>query len=358
MHYLWKDEINVIPKPNHCGTLAWTRCWHSLGLALFFTLGIFLTDTNASSPQLIKAASQEGKVVYYHTMSITDADKVTKAFNKKYPDIRVELMRTTKEKLITRLLAEDSAGRTIADAVSVNDVVMHLLRIKGILGKYDNPEAAAYGPEFKDRNGYWTGLYGASAVLVYNTKLVKPTDVPKSWDDLLDPKWKGKMGMDGSKWEWFAAQLQIMGREKGLAFMSKLAAQDLQYRTGLILLAELTGTGEFPLTVYSYAGEVEELMARGAPLAWVPFPPVFMNLIGVGPTAKAPHPNAAKLLVEFLTSKEGQTVISNRGPVRADVSADPPRLTQGIKFFTLKPEIAEKYQEYEALFFKTFGIRQ
>jgi iron(III) transport system substrate-binding protein len=109
--------------------------------------------------------------------------------------------------------------------------------------------------------------------------------------------------------------------------------------------------------VYGYAHTVEELAAKGAPLGWLPIQPVFMNLVGVGLTAKAPHPNAAQLFIEFLTSREGQMVISSfhRVPARPDVPTDPPRLTQGLKFFTLDPEIAEHYEEYEGLFLRTFS---
>jgi len=204
-----------------------------MGLILVLSLWGSRIVCHAASPQLIKAAEQEGKVVYYSTMSVQETDKAVKEFMKKYPGIKAEYFRITKEKLVSRLLAEDSADRTMADVVSVNDMVMELLRIRNILGPYNNPEASAYSPGFKDRSGYWTGLYGPTAVIVYNTRLVKPESAPKTYEDLLDPKWKGKMGMDGSKWEWFAAQLQIMGQEKGLAFMKRLASQDLQFERGL-----------------------------------------------------------------------------------------------------------------------------
>ncbi len=328
-------------------------------LLFFMICGLLPAPGEAASPQTIKAAEQEGKVVYYTTMSVQETDRILREFKKKYPRIATESFRITKERLVARLLAEDAAQRTAADVVSVNDMVMELLRLRGVLGKYDNPEAAAYGPDFKDRHGCWTGLYGPTAVIVYNTRMVKPEDVPKSYEDLLHPRWKGRMGMDGSKWEWFAAQLQIMGQEKGMAFMKKLAAQDLQYRTGVTLLTQLTAAGEFPLMVYGYAHGAEEFISRQAPIGWVPVQPIFMNLVGVGLTARAPHPNAARLLVEFLTSREGQTVISSmhRVPVRPDVPADPPRLTQGLKFFALKPETAQNYQELEKLFLKTFRGR-
>ena len=322
---------------------------------LFLILGLSGGWAEAASQQLIKGAEQEGKVVYYTTMSVQETDRILREFKKKYPQITTESFRITKERLLTRLLAEDSANRTGADVVSVNDMVMELLRLRGILGKYDNPEAAAYGAGFKERSGYWTGLYGPTAVIVYNSKMVKPEDVPRTYDDLLQPRWKGKMGMDGSKWEWFAAQLQIMGQEKGMAFMKKLASQDLQFRTGITLLTQLTAAGEFPLIVYGYAHSAEEFLSRGAPIGWTPIQPIFMNLVGVGLTAKAPHPNAARLLGEFLTSREGQSIISSmhRVPVRPNVPADPPRLTQGLNFFALKPETAENYLELEKLFFKT-----
>ncbi len=344
--------------PSNSIVLRWLP--YVLWMTFLFAGGIGAIESNAATPQRIEAAAREGKVTYYTTMSVQEADTLVKAFERNYPGIKAEVFRTTKEKLVSRLLAEDRSGRTLADVVSVNDVVMHLLRLRGILGRYDNPEAAAYEPGFRDPDGYWTGLYGPTAVIVYNTRMVKPKELPKSYEDLLDPKWKGKIAMDGSKWEWFAAQLQIMGREKGLAFMRRLAAQELHFRTGISLLTQLTAAGEFPLMIYGYAQDVERQAARGAPVGWTPIQPVFMNLVGVGLTVKAPHPNAARLLVEFLTSVEGQSMISSfhRVPVRPGVPSDPPSLTQGLKFFSLKPEIAERYEEYERLFFKTFGTNK
>jgi iron(III) transport system substrate-binding protein len=209
-------------------SVAWRKGWvqmgflPSTGLIILFILGISQTESHAASQQMIKDAEKEGKVVFYTTVTIQQADKLLAAFTKRYAGIKAEYLRTSQDKILTRVVAEDSAGRTMADVVQVNDVVLNLLRLKRILGKYDNPEATAYGPEFKDPDGYWTGFNGITDVIVYNTKMVKPEDVPKKYEDLLDPKWKGKMGMDGSKFEWFAAQLQNMGQEKGLAFMKKL----------------------------------------------------------------------------------------------------------------------------------------
>jgi iron(III) transport system substrate-binding protein len=152
-------------------------------------------------------------------------------------------------------------------------------------------------------------------VIAYNTRLVKRNEVPRSDDDLLNPKWKGKIAMDDTKPEWFAWKLKRMGEEKGLAYMKKLAAQELRLYSGLSLITNLLAAGEFPLVLNTYLHTVEEVKRKGGPVDWITQDPVFTKFQPLGIGAKAAHPNAAKLFADFMLSAEGQKIIATFGRV-------------------------------------------
>jgi iron(III) transport system substrate-binding protein len=165
-------------------------------------------------------------------------------------------------------------------------------------------------------------------VIGYNTRLVKRNEVPRSDEELLNPKWKGKIGMDHSKPEWFSWKLKRMGEEKGLAYMKKLGAQEFKLYSGLTILTNLLAAGEFPLVLNTYLHNVEEVRRKGAPVDWVAQDPVFTKFQPIGVGSKAANPNEAKLFVDFMLSEEGQKIIASFGrvPTRRGV----PTTAQGI----------------------------
>ena len=182
--------------------------------------------------QLIEGAKKEGKVVWYGSLSLEDVKRLADAFEKKYPFIKVEPFRASGEKLANKILTETRAGRHLYDVVATGAFEIWPLYKRNLLGKYVSPESKPYGAEFKDPQGSWVDLYDNYYVVGYNTSLVKKNDAPKSWEDLLDPKWKGKFSMDNEDYEWYMALLAFMGEEKGKSYMRRLAAQDIQWRHG------------------------------------------------------------------------------------------------------------------------------
>jgi len=158
--------------------------------------------------------------------------------------------------------------------------------------------------------------------------MLKRNEVPKSDEDLLNPKWKGKIGMDHTKPEWFSWKLKRMGEEKGLAYMKKLGAQEFKLYSGLTILTSLLAAGEFPLVLNTYVHNVEDVRRKGAPVDWVAQDPAFTKFQPIGVGSKAAHPNAAKLFVDFMLAEEGQKIIASFGrvPTRRGV----PTTAQGI----------------------------
>ena len=186
--------------------------------------------------------------------------------------------------------------------------------------------------------------------MAYNTRLLKPDEVPTSYQDLLLPKWKGKMGFVLSHTEWYFAMLQMMGEEKGRKYMEALSKQNIQARIGSSLMNQLMMAGEFPLLVSQYPTGVEEIKKSGAPIDWVPLDPWFVYPIGIAVTAKNSHPAAARLYVDFILSEEGQTFMRtlSRIPARKDILPNPPRLMQGRKLFVIRPASSAIYNKYNA----------
>jgi iron(III) transport system substrate-binding protein len=193
-------------------------------------------------------------------------------------------------------------------------------------------------------------------VIGYNTRMVKRAEAPKSDEDLLNPKWKGKIGMDHSKPEWFSWKLKRMGEEKGLAYMKKLGAQDFRLYSGLTILTGLLAAGEFPLVLNTYLHNVEDAKRKGAPVDWVAQDPVFTKFQPIGIGAKAAHPNAARLYVDFMLGEEGQKIIASFGrvPTRRGVATT----AQGndkLNYVLDDIGAGEDFNRYSDLFRNTFG---
>jgi len=300
----------------------------------------------------IAAAKKEGKLVFYSVINVPDSMKLLNGFKKKYPFLKTEIYRASSEKLLNKILIEARSKRFNTDVFLNNDVITHIINKKGLYTKYISPESKFYAKEFHDPQGYWTACFVVTRVLGYNTRLVKAEDVPKSWEDLLDPKWTGKIGGHTEEFAWFPAQLKLRGRESGIAFMKKLAKQISSYHTGRTLLGQLLAAGEFPLVLVANAHTIEKLKKQGAPVEWVPIEPVVTTLMPITLATHAPHPNAGKLFIDFVLSKKGQEIFRSVGriPARTDTPPDPPRLLKGLKLFPGDPEFIEKAKEYRILY--------
>src|SRR5439155_10323140 len=161
-------------------------------------------------------------------------------------------------------------------------------------------------------------------VVGYNTKLVKPADVPTSYDDLQHPKWSGRLAIEATDVLWFAAIVKAMGEERGLAYFRKLAAMKPVIRSGHILAAQLVASGEIPLLVNAYNNNMETLKQSGAPVAWKPIPPVFGQASAIGPARHSRRPHAALLFTDFVLSRDGQEVLKGVNRVPASLAVDSP----------------------------------
>ena len=300
-------------------------------------------------------AGSEREVVWYTAMNTPDAAPLRKRFREKYPGLNLTILRQPGEKIRTRILTEMRAGKFLWDVVSFNHLDMDALAQEGLLAAYFSPETRRGFPRGAvDPEGRWTAIYVRQYVIGYNTRSVPQSGAPERWEDLLAPKWKEKFAMDESDVEWYAAMLDYMGAEKGPVFMRSLARQNPQFRRGHSLLAKLLVAGDFPLALV-HAAEMDEARRAGAPVDWVrTLDPVITSPSQVAVSARAPHPNGARLLVDLLLSAEGQALIRDRGrlPARNDVARG--QATIPGKEHYVNPRLARDADRYEKEFREIF----
>ncbi len=325
-------------------------------LAIGLTAAVPATARAAASDNLIEAAKREGEVVYYASMNLSEANALIGEFEKRYPFIKVKLNRTGSEKLLTRVLTEFRAKKIFADVIQTVEFSMHLFNKSGALARYVPQSNGLYPKEFKE-DGFWTTVYYNAYVTGYNTRMVPARQVPKTYEDLLDPKWKGKLLMEGTKADWFAGMLQIMGQERGLKYMRDLAKQQPSPREGHELLAQLVVAGEGAFDINIPAASVERMKERGAPIDWVPLGTLPAVMVGAGVATGAPHPNAAKLFLEFCLSREGQKLMQTPGrhSARGDFANEQSAMLKDLKIAPVNPALAEKLDEYAKQLRSIFG---
>jgi iron(III) transport system substrate-binding protein len=320
-------------------------------LSIFFLGG---TVSAADLSPLVAKAKEEKEVVWYTTTSAGDNQAVIAGFTRKYPFLKPQVLRTTGEKLRQRILAETATGQFFSDVVSVSGFEMGVMKSRNLLQPYVPPESEPFPAGAKDRDGYYTAIYARNFVIGYNTTMIPEKDRPKDWPDLLDPRWKGKIGIDEEEFEWYGTMIDYWGREKAVKYMKALAAQQPQLRRGHSLLAQLLAAGEFPIALV-FPFEMEQLKRRGAPVDWsATSDPIVTSINVMALSTKSPHPNAARLLINYVISEEGQKIIRDvsRVPVRPGVKPLAAKLDQAnlkihyvpSDMFKKMPRVRERVQ--------------
>ena len=309
----------------------------------------------AATPEVIEGAKKEGEVVWYGGGSGEINEVHAKNFSKKYPFLQVKKTRIQSQRLLVRFEAESKAGKHIADIVRTTDWYIDIFKQKGLLMKYESPERKAFINELKDRDGYYTALYKQLHAIAYNTRMVRKQDLPRSYDGLLDPKWKGQLGLEDAAYVWFVNLLKIKGESQGIEFMKKLARQNVSLRSGTTLLTNLVVAGEIPLVIDIYAYTVDRAKKSGAPIDFHVVEPAIVHTITGGISKNAPHPNAAKLFMDYLLSEEGQRTYLSESLEPARTGMDPAWVPKGIKLYVNNPEIGDKIGYYQKLFADIFG---
>ena len=283
--------------------------------ALAVTLAITTIGSAQSSPPSGESAKKEAEVVWYGSLTGgTIVGRIIKAFEDKYPPIKVKYLRMGGAGLIERIRSEARAGRFLWDVATAEYVQFFQLPKHVNLARYFTPEFQKFAEPHRDPNGTWVSIYGAIATIAWNTQMVKPVDAPKDWKNLLEPKWKGKkIGVPAEAYQWYGGMVAYLGDKAGRDYMHALAEQDPQTQQGYTNTSNLLVAGEFPVAVIR-AHRIELARAKGAPVDWsADANPIVYSIHPVGISEKAPHPSAARLFYDFLASVEGQSLFTEEG---------------------------------------------
>jgi iron(III) transport system substrate-binding protein len=322
-------------------------------------LALFLCSV-VEAQDLVAKAKEEKKVVVYHTTTVPDTQKIVDGFHKKYPFLEVETYRATNEKLTQKIATEVKAGRNLADVYINASIQTSMLKGMGLISQYNSPEREKIATALKDTQGYWTGVYWNIEVLGYNTNLVPAAEVPAKWEDLLKPRWKNLIGLEEEDTFWYSSLRHLMGEEKCKEYMRRLAKQQPQIRAGHTLLTQLLAAGEFALAPTTRTQTAEQLKEKGAPVDWTAIEPLAPNPpVSVSLPKTPPHPNAAKLFIDFILSKEGQSIIYDvrRNPTRTDLSQPVARVAKIRLMERDADDLAKNYNRYTEEFREIFSIR-
>ena len=324
---------------------------------LILSIGAASSNSLAADGALYESAKAEGKLVAYLAMNAADAVTVQTSFEKIFPSIKVELVRLGAPAILQRILTEYRSGKILADVVLGFSFVHYELMQQKLLERYDSPERKHFVDQFKDSDGYWTNVMSIVHTIAYNPKLVTAADLPARYIDLLQPKWKNRLGMNRNNVMFLAAMTTHFGKANGEDFLQKLAAQAPQVRSGGTLLATLVAAGEFPLGFSINENNVENLKLKGAPLDWIkPIDPFYGELVPIGIMARAAHPNSARIFIDYLLSRDGQELFRSLGKVPARNDVAPTIKIDREKIRMIPPEESAR-TSYYAKFFDSLFVK-
>ena len=302
--------------------------------------------------RLVERAKQEGQVVLYTSLAPTESKPLADAFERKY-GVKVELWRALSDKVVQRVITEAQGNRHTVDVVETNGPEMEALAQEKLLAEIHSPYLADLPADGIPPHRSWFPDRLNFFVVGYNTQKVQRSEIPATYEGFLDPKWKGRIGIEATDSEWMAAIVKKWGDAKGMDYFRKLAAMKPDMRKGHVLLAQLVATGEVPVGLTMYNANIESLKKKGAPIDFVPVQPVIARPQGIGVARAAPHPNAALLFVDFVLSPEGQKLYESMGRVPASTKVKSE--LNNFPFVMTDPNIVLKEsQKWEGLWNELF----
>jgi iron(III) transport system substrate-binding protein len=303
--------------------------------------------------RLVEGAKKEGQLNIYTSAQTDDMGALVQAFEKKY-GIKVNVWRSSSEKVLQRAVTEARGNRFTLDVVETNGPELESLHREKILEKVNSPHLADLIAPAIRPHGEWVGTRLNVFVQAYNTNLVKKDEVPKRWEDLANPRWKGKLGIEQEDADWLAGQFTELGEEKAQKlFRDIVTANGMSVRKGHTLLTQLVVSGEIPLALTVYNYKAQQLKEKGAPIEWFHIGPAIARPNGVGVAKKAPNPHAAVLFYDFEISEDGQKILAGRDFVPTNKKVVTPLNKIPMKFVDARVALDE-YQKWEKLYDELF----
>lgn len=268
--------------------------------------------------RLIEKAKQEGALILYTSSPTARVTPMAKVFETKY-GIKLEIWRANSDKIVQRAISEAQGKRNSVDVIETNGPDMESMAREKLLSVFYSPYIADVPSFGIPPHRQWISDRMNVIVMAYNTNKVRKEELPKNFEGFLDPKWKGRIGIESTDSDWMATFIKIRGQEQGMNFFKKLSEMRPDVRTGHILLAELVAAGEIPIGLTVYNTTVETIKQKGAPIDWVALDPVIARPQGIGVAKNAPHPHAALLYADFVLSPEGQKLLESVGDIPTSI---------------------------------------
>src|SRR5437879_1816316 len=304
--------------------------------------------------KLIAGAKKEGELSIYTSAQSDDMGALVGAYEKKY-GVKVSVWRASSEKVLQRAVAEARANRYTMDIAETNGPELDSKHREKNRQAIKSPYLAELIPQALRPHGEWVGTRLNVFAQAYNTQAVRKQDLPKRWEDLLDPKWKGKLGIEQEDSDWLAGVMGEIGEAKGTKLFKEIVAKNgISVRKGHTLLTQLVVSGEIPLALTVYNYKAEQLKGKGAPIDWFSIGTAIARPNGIGVARRAPHPHAAVLFYDFEISEEGQKILAQRDFVPTSRKIDTPLNKLPLKFVDARVTLDE-YDKWVKLYEEIFG---
>jgi len=273
---------------------------------------IYLYQGGDRAERLVEGARKEGTLVVYTSLATSESVPLTQAFEKKY-GVRVELWRSLSDQIVRRALNEARARRHSVDVIETNAPELEALARERVTARFASPYIADIPAWGVPAHRMWIADRVDFFVVAFNTGKVRREDLPATYEGFLDPKWKGRIGIEATDQEWLAGLARHWGEKRALDFFRALAAMRPDVRRGHVLLSEMVSAGEVPVSLTNYASNADSMKRRDKPIDWKAVEPVIGRPQALGLAAAAPHPNAALLFADFVLSPEGQQLFNSMG---------------------------------------------
>jgi iron(III) transport system substrate-binding protein len=318
--------------------------------------GITLVAAIAFGLAASGAAGQES-ITFYTSLHEQNLPVILAAFEKK-SRIKVNVWRSGADKVLQRTVTEARAGRHDVDAVFVGSGELEALHRERLLARVESPSYQNLIADAMPAHHEWAPAYLTVWVQEYNTGALRKDALPKSWEDLREPRWKGKLGIDGGDDDWFGKIVTVMGEERAVElFRAIIAANGMSVRKGHSLLGNLVVSGEVPFAIAMHGNIAASAKKKGAPIGWFTLDPIVARANGIGVLAKAPHPREARVFYEYLISDEGQRLLAERDYVPASTKIGPP--LKNAKLHVIDPGPAlDQSEKWAKLFNETFVVKR
>jgi iron(III) transport system substrate-binding protein len=330
------------------------------GLALAFGLTPAFGQSGAHpwiDQSILPAAKAEGSMIIYSSTNEEEGLPLWKVFEEA-TGIKVQYVRAADSPLMSRVAIEFRAGQKAWDIIQTTTLNKMPPQT---LAQVDLSEAKNIIPDARDPGRRWYGLYANYNSPAYNTKLVKASDLPTTYEEFAKhPEWSGKVAIDGTDNEWLKAIFEFYGEQKATQVIKDIVATLKPIITdGHLAMARATGAGEYAISLNNYTNLSNNVKLAGGPIEVFALDPVALMFGQVGVSSLAPHPNAARLAANFMISQEGQQFLAKFGrlPTRSDVTDNPPgtvAMLQKKKVIPalLKPEDEKIWQRKFSELFK------